>query len=103
LFSQDIQARLWQEVRNYQAIVDGEIVTLDHEWVDWTPFEWEGVYSPTSVRSPIVSNLDGKRLTSSYLGTSSITINDPSSIIISYEGVDVISDVIWDTSFAKPV
>lgn len=103
LFSQDIEARLWQEVRNYQAIVDGEIVTLDYEWIDWTSTDWEGVYAPTSVRTLVYPGLDGKSLTSSYLGTSNIVIDDNSSIIVSYEGVDIISDVVWNRNFIKPV
>jgi hypothetical protein len=103
LFSQDIEARIWQEVRSAQIVINGEIVTIDYEWEDWTPSQWEEVYSAISTRSPISTNLNGKSLTSSYLGTSSIIVDDSSRIVISSNEVDIISDVIWDRNFVKPV
>jgi hypothetical protein len=39
----------------------------------------------------------------SYLGTSSIVSDDSSVIELNSDGVDIISDVTWDTTLVKPV
>lgn len=101
LFGQSIDARIWQEVRRAEIVVDGEILTFDYEWTDWTPYDWYGVYAPST--TPVSFNLNGSDVIKSYLGTSSIVCDDESIININSEGVDLISNVVWNTTFVKPV
>lgn len=40
---------------------------------------------------------------SSYLGNSSIVSEDNAVVELNSDGVDLISDVVWDTIIVKPV
>lgn len=101
VLGQSIEARTWQEARQQEFLINDEVVIVEFQWEDWYPYLWDDVYSQTST---LTFALDGSSITRSYLGISSLVCNDSSSIIISsQEGVDIISDVVWDRKFVKPV
>ena len=100
ILGQSIDARTWQEVRQTEYLDNDEIVIVDFQWEDWYPFLWDDVYSINSI---LTFSLDGSSITKSYLGVSSIVSDDSSTISLNSEGVDIISDVVWSTTFAKPV
>lgn len=100
ILGQRTDARTWQEVRSSEAIIGEEIVAIDLQWEDWAPTQWSIVYAPTT---SITFTIDGQSIMGSYLGTSSIVSDDSSIIQLNSDGVDIISDVTWDTTLVKPV
>jgi hypothetical protein len=100
ILGQRTDARTWQEVRASEAIIGEEIVTIQLQWEDWSPTQWGIVYAPTT---SITFTIDGESIMGSYLGTSSIVSDDSSVIELNSDGVDIISDVTWDTTLVKPV
>jgi hypothetical protein len=100
ILGQRTDARTWQEVRESEAIIGEEIITIQLQWEDWSPTQWSIVYAPTT---SITFTIDGESIMGSYLGTSSIVSDDSSIIELNSDGVDIISDVTWDTTLVKPV
>lgn len=100
ILGQRTDARTWQEVRESEVIVGEEIITIQLQWEDWSPTQWSIVYAPTT---SITFTIDGESIMGSYLGTSSIVSDDSSIIELNSDGVDIISDVTWDTTLVKPV
>jgi len=100
ILGQRTDARTWQEVRASEVIIGEEIVTIQLQWEDWSPTQWGIVYAPTT---SITFTIDGQSIMGSYLGTSSIVSDDSSVIELNSDGVDIISDVTWDTTLVKPV
>ena len=100
ILGQTTDARTWQEVRASEEIVGEETFVIEFQWDDWNLSKWENVYVPTT---SITFAIDGKSIMGSYLGTSSIISDDSSVIELNSDGVDIISDVTWDTTLVKPV
>jgi hypothetical protein len=93
-------SRNWLETKTSQVITESESIDIENQWEDWLPLEWFDVYSPVEINT---YTIDGESILGSYVGTTGAISDDISSLMINSEGVDVISDVTWNTTIAKPV
>jgi hypothetical protein len=100
ILSQRIEARTWQEVRSLETIGEAFTTTINYDWEDWTVDLWDKVYSAVVSLS---YTIDGKSINGSFIGNSILVSDDSSVVSINSEGVDLISDVVWDTIVVKPV
>lgn len=95
-----VETRSWQNTKTAEVITDGESILIDYQWEDWLPSNWSGVYALSNY---ITYTIDGNAIMSSYLGNSTIISEDIAIVELNSDGVDIISDVVWNTTIAKPV
>jgi hypothetical protein len=95
-----IDTRSWQDTKTAEVITDDGNIFINYQWEDWLPLSWNAVYSITNY---ITYTIDGNAIMSSYLGNSTVVSDDNSVVGLNSDGVDIISDVVWDTIIAKPV
>jgi len=100
ILGQSVDARSWQDIRTAEVITEDGSVYIQYQWEDWLPLNWSSVYSLTNY---ITYTIDGNAIMSSYLGNSSIVSEDNAVVELNSDGVDLISDVVWDTIIVKPV
>ena len=100
ILGQSVDARSWQDIRIAEVVTEDGTVYIQYQWDDWLPSSWSGVYSLTNY---ITYTIDGNAIMSSYLGNSSIVSEDNAVVELNSDGVDLISDVVWDTIIVKPV
>lgn len=95
-----IGSRIWQEVRVSELTTENEIVFSENSWNTWDSLTWEEVFSSIE---PFRFTVDGSNIHKSYVGTSGTVVGDNSSIIFEEDSFNVFSDIVWNTSFVKPV
>jgi hypothetical protein len=100
ILGQSVDARSWQDIRTVEVVTEDGNVYIQYQWDDWLPSSWAGVYSLTNY---VTYTIDGNAIMASYLGNSSIILEDNATVELNSDGVDIISDVVWDTIIAKPV
>ena len=100
ILGQSVDARSWQDIRIAEVITEDGTVYIQYQWDDWLPSSWSGVYSLTNY---VTYTINGNAIMASYLGNSSIILEDNATVELNSDGVDIISDVVWDTIIAKPV
>lgn len=93
-------SRNWQETRFTEIVTETETIITENQWEDWLAYTWSEIYAPVEL---FKFAIDGKNIIGSYSGTAGIVIDDSSTVLISSDGADLFTDVVWDTRLVKPV
>jgi hypothetical protein len=94
------QSFSWQNFRQTTVIIDDETLTTSETWqskIDnlWNEFIEEVVN--------ITYTVDGQNIYESYLGLPKVISNDSSALLVNSDGVNILTNVIWDEYSGKPV
>lgn len=95
-----VGTRTWQEIRISEIVSGEETLFLENQWEDWEPYQWNGLSAP---QEAITFSLNGSNINGSFLGTSTIISEDSSILEINSDGADIFPNVVWNTTFVKPI